>query len=141
MPAVIRIAGDRTALAEIVAQCGLPFVEAIQSKRERRQNPNASHADTTYNLTVSDASGDSVPQQITEADSFLTSNAQTLRSIIQTAPRFNCTIDFSWDFPRDSIGQYNGFPAAFLSRLAELNITLVVCVYGTTNRTESQNVG
>jgi len=54
-------------------------------------------------------------------------------------PRCKCTIDFSWDFPSDAIGQYNGFPSAFLSRLAELDIMLVVSVYGVTNRTE--NVG
>ena len=124
-----------------MAQCGLPFAEAIQSQQERCRNPNVPNSETTYNLTVSEASGDSVPQQIAEADSFLASNGQSLRSIIQNVQRCKCTIDFSWDFPAASIGQYNGFPSAFLSRLVELDIALVVSVYGTSDRTEGHNVG
>ena len=139
MPAVIRIDGDRIHLPAIIAQCGLPFVEAIQSQRSRRHNPNETLSETTYNLTVSEASGDSVPHQIVDADSFLASNAESLRSIFKKVPRCKCTIDFSWDFPGDSIGQYNIFPSCFLSRLVELQITLVLSVYGTTGRSESQN--
>jgi hypothetical protein len=123
------------ALEAIAAHSNLALAEAIQSQRTRSQSPDASHPDTTYNLTVSDADGDSVPQQIAEADAFLTSIEQSLRSIIQTVPRCKCSIDFSWDFPRDSVGQYNSFPTAFLARLASFDIALVVSVYGVT-RTE-----
>ncbi len=139
MPAVIHITGDRTALETSAATSNLALAEAIQSQRERRQSPGTSHPDTTYNLTVSDACGDSVPRQIIEAEAFLEANQQTLQSIIQSVPRCKCSLDFSWDFPRDSIGQYNGFPSTFLSRLAELDIMLVVSVYGVANQTE--NVG
>lgn len=133
LPAVLRITGDRTALAAIAAESHLVLSEAIQSQRERRRKPDALHPDTTFNLTVSDADGDSVRQQITDAELFLTSNEQALRSMIHTLPRYKCTIDFSWDFPRESIGQFNQFPPSLLSLLADLDIMLVVSVYGTAN--------
>ena len=127
-----RISGNRTVLAAIIPRYGLQFTESILLRRQRLQNANESPTDTTYNLTVSDADGDSVPQQITEADSFLATNAKTLQAIIQAVPGCRFTIDFSWDFPSDSTNQYNEFPSAFLSRLVELDITLVVSVYGCT---------
>ena len=133
---MFRITGDRTALESALAESGLPFVESVQSQRERRKTPNTPYPNTTFDVAVSDASGDSVPEQITEADAFLASNEHALKAIVETVPRCEWSIDFSWDFPRDAIGQFNGFPSQFLSRLAQLDITLVVSVYGTAPTTE-----
>tara|TARA_R110002073_G_scaffold234758_1_gene395966 strand:+ start:267 stop:623 length:357 start_codon:yes stop_codon:yes gene_type:complete len=87
--------------------------------------------ETTYNLTVSEADGDEVPVQIRDLDKFLNSNEQQLETLLRLSPSFHCTIDFSWDFPTTSAGQYNCFPAALLTRLGVLGVDLVVTVYAT----------
>lgn len=129
MPAVIRVSGARSTLDRVAAESSLLFVESAQCQRERRQNPDTLHTDTTYNLTVSDA--DNVTQQIADADRYLITNEQALKAVFDAVPAGEWSIDLSWDFPRQSVAQYNLFPPPFLARLAELQMTLVVSVYGT----------
>lgn len=131
MPAVIRVAGDRRLLTDVVAASGLPFTESAQYQRRRRLYADACEMETTYNLTVSEADGDSVPTQVTAVDAFFDANEQRIDNLLRSIPGCRCTIDFSWDFPTTSAGQYTIFPAALLSRLGTLGIELVVSLYAT----------
>ncbi len=131
MPVVIRITGERHLLGGAVAACGLAFTESAQSRRKRRLNADAHEMETTYNLTVSEADGDEVPVQIRDLDKFLNANEQLLETLLRLIPSCQCTIDFSWDFPTTSAGQYNCFPASLLTRLGVLGVDLVVTVYAT----------
>lgn len=65
-----------------------------------------------------------------DADEFLRVNAHRLDELLRLIPGCQCTIDFSWDFPTTSAGQYNRFPAALLTRLGALGIDMMVSVYG-----------
>lgn len=129
MSTVIRIAGPYDLLAQAITASELPFVESVKSKRERLDSQNTS-AETTYNLTVSTASGDSVPQQIRDVREFLARNGCKITAILAVATGVTGVVDFSWDFPRDAVGQYNRFPADLLAELAKLRLDLEVSVYG-----------
>jgi hypothetical protein len=140
LPAVIRIAGERHLLEEAIAAGGLAFIESAQSRRKRRLNADAHEMETTYNLTVSEADGDEVPVQVRDLDEFLNANEQLLEKLMRSIPGCHCTIDFSWDVPTASAGQYNSFPAALLTRLGVLGIDLVVTVYATSEQAANQRM-
>lgn len=141
LPAVIRIVGDRALLAPAIPHCGLPFTESAKCQRDRRLDPDRDHPETTYNLTVSEACGDSVPQQIRDVEEFLDSNGRLIADLMRAVDGCTCVIDFSWDFPRDAAGQYNRFSIELLAKLAELKMDLEISVYGIAGRTEPQNGG
>lgn len=129
MPAVIRISGSRDRLNKRVLESGLPFVESAQVVRRRRLNPNDGYNDTTYNLTISDANGDSVPVQINEARDYLRRIGPLIEGIRRDVDGCHCVIDFSWDFPQSTLGQYNTFPNELIALLHEFEIALMVSVY------------
>ncbi len=131
LSAVIRLTVKNNSLAPAVARSGLPFTEAIQSMQNRRAVAETDQSEITYLLTASDACGDSIVQQIQEATEFLTSNRGVLKDLAKLAPECKWELDFMWDFPIDSVGQFNRFPPVLLQHLVELNMDLVVSVYGT----------
>lgn len=131
MPCVLRISGRGLETASFSANCDLPFQEATQSARQRQAASDPLSVEVTYNLTISEASGDSVPLQIAEAEQFLATNASTLERLMQSLPGCRGSLDFSWDFPHDAFGQCNRFPADFLARMAQHGLTLVVSLYPT----------
>ncbi|WP_150122575.1 hypothetical protein [Rhodopirellula islandica] len=94
-------------------------------------NADAHEMDTSYNLTVSEADGDEVSVQVRDVDEFLNANEQLFAELLRSIPDCHCTIDFSWDFPATSAGQYNCFPTALLNRLGVLGVDLKVSVYAT----------
>ncbi len=126
---MIRISGERQLLANALTACELPFTESARSQRNRRLQPEIKQIDTTYNLTASEADGNAVPVQVQDVETFLNSNDQRLHQLLRSIPGCRCTIDFSWDFPITTAGQYNHFPASLLARLGSLGIELVVSVY------------
>ena len=136
LPAVIRLCGSRAALERAVLKCTLPFTEAVQCQRERRLNPDREHPETTFNLTVSEACGDSVPQQIRDVEDFLAADGRLITDLIRSVEGSSCIIDFSWDLPSHAIGQSNRFGSSLLSKLAELKIELEISVYGTASEAE-----
>ncbi|MCR9202523.1 MAG: hypothetical protein NXI04_28105 [Planctomycetaceae bacterium] len=81
-------------------------------------------------MTVSDADGGCVPQQIRDVEKFLDRNAQIIVAVKQSVAGCTSVMDLAWDFPRSSIGQYNRFPSGLLAKLAELQMDLEISVYG-----------
>lgn len=131
MPAVIRISGSRHELDQLVGASGLPFVEAMAVVRKRRLNPDTDCANTTYDLTISEIDGNAVPGQIDESVCYLRENGKVIADIHRAVNGSHCSLDFSWDFPMGSIGQYNTFPLDLITLLREYNIALTVSVYST----------
>ncbi|XZE36694.1 hypothetical protein SH501x_002278 [Pirellulaceae bacterium SH501] len=131
MPAVIRISGSRLELDQLIVASGLPFVEALSVMRKRRLNPVNDHGDTTYNLTISEIDGDAVPEQIDDSLRYLRANGKVIAEIHSAVKGSNCSLDFSWDLPTGTIGQYNTFPLDLIALLREYRIALRVSVYST----------
>ncbi len=106
------------------------FDESIASRmsRERGQSPDGI---TTYNLTISDSDGDCVPAQIRESFLFLSQNMDAIKAIQELAGVEDLCVDFSWNFPKTSIGQYNRFPATLVQLCGTLGIDIEVSVYAT----------
>ncbi|WP_236623786.1 hypothetical protein [Rhodopirellula baltica] len=136
MPAVLRITGAHFALESIARESALAIEETTQSRKKRRQWTDATQTDSTYRLVVSNSDGDHVLQQIEEACVFLEANEEALRSIFNALLNCRRTLDFSWDFPDGSLGQFNRFPTTLLSQLNAFGIELGVSVYGVTNSTD-----
>jgi hypothetical protein len=133
MPAVIRISAKRELLEEAVSRFEFGFEEAHACRRKRRLDPEGVQPTTTYNLTVSEADGDRVPQQIADVEQFLDSHGKRIGEFMR-AIEGRGRVDFSWDFPRDASGQFNRFPHCLLKQLVELNLELEILVYGTEAR-------
>lgn len=132
LPAVLRIAGPRLPLERLISHGGFLFTESLKSRLDRKRDPIGHHDVTTFNLTVSDSSGDSVPQQIRDSEQFLASNCQAIAALLRTIPECSGVLDFSWNFPIQSYGQFNHFSTALMAMLVELGLELEISVYGTT---------
>ena len=107
-----------------------PFEESIASRRKRERG-QAADGIATFNLTISESDGDCVPVQIEESLLFLSQNKDAIRAIEDLPGVENLCVDFSWDFPSTSIGQYNCFPASFAKLCGSLGIDIQVSVYAT----------
>ncbi|GAB5517500.1 hypothetical protein [Rhodopirellula baltica] len=136
MPAVLRITGDHFALESIARESALAIEETTQSRKKRCQLTDATQTDSTYRLVVSHSDGDHVPQQIEEACVFLEANEEALGSVFNALTNCKRTLDFSWDLPDGSLGQFNRFPTTLLSQLNAFGIELGVSVYGVANSTD-----
>jgi hypothetical protein len=130
LPAVLRISGNRNDLDERIALSEMPFVEALAVVRKRRLHPDADFTDTTYNLTISDADGDSIPAQIDEAIRYLRRSGHRIAELHRTVVGSRCVIDFSWNLPDGSLTQCNTFPVDLIGLLSDYGIALEVSVYG-----------
>ncbi|MFN7841723.1 MAG: hypothetical protein ACK5YR_18995 [Pirellula sp.] len=128
MPTVIRISGNRDSIVSAVEKSGLPFRESIQSLRQGTRSKSRS-SETTFNLVVSEADGDSVPQQILDTRQFLIAHAKSLANLMNDLENQSKVIDFSWDLATSSIGQSNRFPCDLLYSLASLDLQLEISVY------------
>ena len=129
LPTVIRISGNRETVVSAVEKSGLPFRESIQSLRQGAQSTSHSF-ETTFNLVVSEAEGDSVPQQILDTHNFLSTHAKSLADLMSELENASKVIDFSWDLPALSPGQLNRFPRDLLRSFVTLGIDLEISVYG-----------
>ncbi len=77
---------------------------------------------------VSEADGDSVPQQILDTRQFLIAHAKSLANLMNDLENQSKVIDFSWDLPTLSVGQSNRFPCDLLYSLASLDLQLEISV-------------
>lgn len=77
---------------------------------------------------VSEADGDSVPQQILDTRQFLIAHAKSLANLMNDLENQSKVIDFSWDLATSSIGQSNRFPCDLLYSLASLDLQLEISV-------------
>jgi hypothetical protein len=99
--------------------------------RKKRDSGQSADGITTFNLTISDADGDHVPVQIEESMQFLSQNRDALKRISDLPGVEIFCVDFSWDFPSTSIGQFNWFPASLAELCGSLGIDIKVSVYRT----------
>ena len=110
------------------------FVESVESRKQRERGGSPLDGTTTFNFTVSESDGDRVPAQIEESKNFLSENVETLSEIRQLPGVDSLCLDFKWDFPATSAGQYNRFPCSLLRICATLGIDIEVSVYGVGRR-------
>ena len=110
-------------------QSDLPFTEAGQCLRHRRLDPEGDHPETTFNLSISDADSDAVPQQIRDVEEFLRAHQSQISELLNRVSGSKGGVDFLWGLPSEGM-QYNIFPVSLLSLLAALRIKLKVTVYG-----------
>ena len=88
---------------------------------------------------VSEADGDSVPQQILDTRQFLIAHAKSLANLMNDLENQSKVIDFSWDLATSSIGQSNRFPSDLLRSLVALGIDLEVSVYSIVSTSSSSS--
>ncbi len=129
MPAVLRISGQYEQLQCSVLGIPFPFVESIASRKKRDRGESRDDDTATFNLTISDYDGDSVPAQIEESSRFLLQNMDAINGMRELPGLENLCVDFCWDFPSTSIGQYNLFPCSFIKLCGTLGIDIQVSVY------------
>ncbi len=134
MPAVLRISGPYDQLRQSMFEVPLPFAESIASQKRRERGESREDDTATFNLTISDADGDRVPAQIEESSVFLLRNIDAIKRIREMLGVENLCVDFSWDFPSTSIGQYNRFPCSFIELCGTLSIDIEVSVYAASER-------
>lgn len=127
MPAVLRVSGPFERLRLSLGESSLPFEESIASTRNREGK--SVDAISTFNLTVSEADGDKVPTQISDAEKFIASNTEGLRWLSSCDGVQHLCLDFSWDIPKESIGQWNRFPSSLLQLCAQFNLDIEISVY------------
>ena len=130
MPAVLRISGPYEQLGQSMLGVPFSFVESIASRRKRERGQSADGI-ATFNLTISESEGDRVPAQIEESSLFLSQNKDAIKDLQDLPGVENLCVDFSWDFPSTSIGQYNRFPCSFAKLCGLLGIDIEVSVYAT----------
>jgi hypothetical protein len=135
LPTVLRLSGDFQSMCQPIVACGLDFTESRQAQRNR----NLTQTHTTLNLIVSDADGDCVPQQLSDAECFLKEHYGTIAKHLSSLSNRTRTQDVSWDFPDDTLGQYNCANTELLTLLASLRIELMFSVYASANRNDIQN--
>lgn len=129
MSAVLRVSGSFNDLSPVIKTSDHPFKESIKSRKERERSPEDYAFVTTYNLTISEADGGMVPLQIEQASKFISEHKNLFFHLNSTSSKFNLSIDFMWEFPTSTIGQFNRFDAELISLCHEHNIELEVSVY------------
>jgi hypothetical protein len=134
MPTVLRVSGIFELLRQSMPLAPFEFTEPVAARTAREREASADNGRSTYNVTVSDAGGDRVPEQIRESAEFLARNSDALRRLRELPGVEKLCLDFSWDFPRTSTGQWNCFPSSFLMACASLEIGLEVSVYAVSER-------
>jgi hypothetical protein len=130
MPAVLRISGSYQELEKSLSNQPFAFAEAIASRKKRERGETPLDGASTFNFCVSEASGTEVPVQIDESVHFLLQHFESIRRLRQSPGVETLTLDFSWDFPSTRWGQFNRFSNSLLQLCAELEIDIVVSVYG-----------
>jgi hypothetical protein len=130
MPAVLRISGPYEQLGQSMLGVPFPFAESIASRRKRERGLSADGI-ATFNLTLSESNGDRVPAQIEESLLFLSQNKDAIKAIKDLPGVEILCVDFSWDCPSTSIGQYSRFPCSFAELCGSLGIDIKVSVYAT----------
>jgi hypothetical protein len=85
-----------------------------------------------FAIVVSEADGDQVPQQITDAIAYLKANTSRLMPVVSHGSVEDRYLDFAWWFPVRDAGpaaQFCHFPQELLALCAELRLGLEVSVY------------
>jgi hypothetical protein len=141
MPTVLRISGAYEQLRHSVLEIPFPFTESIASRKKRQRAESPNDGSATFNLMISDADGDCVPVQIEESSQFLSQNKDAIIGMRQLPGVEELCVDFSWDFPSTSIGQYNRFPCSFVKLCGILGIDIEVSVYAVSKHSAPEDSG
>lgn len=139
MPTVIRISGSRETIFSAVEKSRLPFRESIKSLRQSARSTSR-ELESTFNLVVSEAEGDNVPQQVLDTRNFMSTHAKCLKELMNSLEDVSKVIDFSWDLQALSPGQMNRFPRDLLHTLVMLGIDLEVSVYSVERTLNSSSI-
>jgi hypothetical protein len=137
MCTVLRVTGPYEELRSAIQTIPLEFSEAGASTKARGRNDASYDGRSTYNLTVSDADGDCVPQQMVECESFFTEHANEMAMIRKLACVEEMCLDFMWAFPETIIAQFHRLPASLLKRCGELGVDIEMSVYSCADVKES----
>ncbi len=123
---ILRVSGPSTDIASAVRDAFVPFIEARGSviARERGKTTKA-----TFNFAVSHATGDMVPCQIQDAETFVRANLEALRDLIASSSIESAVLDFGCDVSRDSPGMSVRWPAPFLAICGDLALDVEMSVY------------
>ncbi|QDT89200.1 hypothetical protein Pan161_08270 [Gimesia algae] len=127
---VLRLSGPYKELSSSIVNTFAEFTEAISARKDRESGRTTEQDQSTFNCTVSNENGDCVPAQITDAISFLTRHRTDIKELRSRSGVEQAILDFAWDFPRESTGQFNRLPLLLLELCTELRLEIKVTVYG-----------
>ena len=119
----LRITGPEDKLKSTLSKLDLKAKEAVAMEVARKKGKVIT--ETTYNVQVSDSDGDHIPIQLEDAKIFLDDHKDTFSKLNE----FECTLDFQWDIPVDSNGQYNRIDLDLIAKCNELGIEIEFSVY------------
>ena len=126
---VLRLSGPHAELAEAVGGAFLRFAESGATARAGKSGQATRPSNSTFNYTVSDADGCHVPQQIKDAEAFVSAHLAQLADLRSRPGVESGVLDFGWEIPVDAISQFNRFPASFLAGCAAARLDIEVSVY------------
>jgi hypothetical protein len=126
---VLRVSGTYAALVSASTDAFVQLVEARASARARKSKKVDATARSTFNYTVSDASGTRVPVQIHDAEEFLSAHLAELTELRSRPGIESVLLDFGWEIPCDANGQFNRFPSALLALCVQARLDIMVSVY------------
>ena len=129
MSAMLRVTGPFQELSAALRTVSLKFSESIASTKARERNDSTDDGRSTFNLTVSDADGDRVPQQIAECESFFEQHEAELSRLRKLSCVENICLDFMWFFPRSSQAQFNRLTSSFMKKCGEFGVDIELSVY------------
>ncbi len=126
---VLRAGGENFDVDGFLADS--PFVPSRIFRRSDERS-SVGRAVSGFNLTVSDAAGDQLKEQIDDALRFLRANRHELRRLTGRADVDPVEIDFGCDFPYGkTLGRNHRLPIALIRECADLGIEVNISVYAT----------
>ena len=126
----LRITGPYLKLSASLNNSFIELQEAFASRKDRECGKTTESDSATYLYSISKADYKHVPTQISDAVHFLSQHQGDLKELLSRDGVEQAILDFAWDFPQDSLGQFNRFPLTLIERCAELHIEIEVSVYG-----------
>jgi len=134
---VLRVSGPHVHLVEALRDAFVPFVEARMTAKARECGKANETDESTFNFTVSDADGEHVPEQIRDAEAFVSGNLKQLVELRSRPGVERGVLDFGWEIPQDSVLPGSYFPSTLLSLCAEARLGIEVTVYLTDSETSN----
>lgn len=129
----LRITGPYLKLSASLNNSIIEFREAIASRKDRECGKTTESDSVTYLYSISKADNKHVPTQISDAVHFLSQHQGDLKELLSRDGVEQAILDFAWDFPQDSLGQFNRFPLTLIDLCTKLGIEIEVSVYSSSS--------
>ena len=125
---VLRAFGPSFDVDGFLATSNLPVIRVFRrGERVSRRSEELKYSG--FNVNVSDQDGSRVPMQVREAIEFLDRHIDELEALAARDDVEVMYLDFGWDFPLKSNGQWNRFPIELVRRCSRLGLGIEVSVY------------